>query len=167
MAVKNTIRYGSYKFQKIEILFLEILMLLEFLVFGSSLLHSFVVKGKKEFLKKLRLFVNEGIFFEFLCWMVELYKKGSCGFGFLVIFKETKFSIPTSLLKRFKSQFLVQFFHTNPGSKVVVLTDVPKLFDAASVPIKKHTLVSTTIVNLLIYTYSAYICVFEVWMSEA
>ena len=48
-----------------RILLLKILMLLDFLICGSRLFHSFIVEGKKEFLKKSCFVQSWGIFSEF------------------------------------------------------------------------------------------------------
>ena len=48
-----------------KILLLKILMLLDFLICGSRLFHSFIVEGKKEFLKKSCFVRSWGIFSEF------------------------------------------------------------------------------------------------------
>ena len=49
-----------------RILFLKILKLLEFLMLWSSLLHSIIVDGKKQLLKKLCLVLKKGILCIFL-----------------------------------------------------------------------------------------------------
>ena len=48
-----------------KILLLKILMLLDFLICGSRLFHSFIVEGEKEFLKKSCFVRSWGIFSEF------------------------------------------------------------------------------------------------------
>ena len=48
-----------------EILLLKILMLLDFLICGPRLFHSFIVEGKKEFLRKSCFVRSRGIFSEF------------------------------------------------------------------------------------------------------
>ena len=48
-----------------KILLLKILMLMDFLICGSRLFHSFIVEGKKEFLKKSCFVRSWGIFSEF------------------------------------------------------------------------------------------------------
>ena len=48
-----------------RILLLKILMLLDFLICGSRLFHSFIVEGKKEFLKKSCFVQSWRIFSEF------------------------------------------------------------------------------------------------------
>ena len=48
-----------------RILLLKILMLLDFFICGSRLFHSFIVDGKKEFLKKSCFVQSWGIFSEF------------------------------------------------------------------------------------------------------
>ena len=48
-----------------KILLLKIPMLFDFLICGSRLLHSFIVEGKKEFLKKSCFARSWGIFSEF------------------------------------------------------------------------------------------------------
>ena len=47
-----------------EILLLNILMLLDFLICGSRLFHSLIVEAKKEFLKKSYFVRSWGIFYE-------------------------------------------------------------------------------------------------------
>ena len=49
-----------------RILFLKILKLLEFLMLWSSLFHSIIVDGKKEFFKKVCLVLKKGILCIFL-----------------------------------------------------------------------------------------------------
>ena len=49
----------------IVILLLKMLMLLDFLICGSRLFHSFIVEGEKEFLKKSCFVRNRGISSEF------------------------------------------------------------------------------------------------------
>ena len=48
-----------------KILLLKILMLLDFLIFRSRVFHSFIVKGKKEFLTKSCFVRSLVIFSEF------------------------------------------------------------------------------------------------------
>ena len=48
-----------------KILLLKILMLLDFLICGSRLFHSFIVEGKKEFFKKSCFVQSWRIFSEF------------------------------------------------------------------------------------------------------
>ena len=49
-----------------RILFLKILKLLEFLMLWSSLFHSIIVDGKKQFFKKVCLVLKKGILYIFL-----------------------------------------------------------------------------------------------------
>ena len=62
-----------------KMLLLKILMLLDFLVCGSRLWHSFIVEGEKEFLKKLYFVQSWGIFLSFVgniwCFVRGLMEK--------------------------------------------------------------------------------------------
>ena len=62
-----------------KMLLLKILMLLDFLVCGSRLCHSFIVEGEKEFLKKLYFVQSWGIFLSFVgniwCFVRGLMEK--------------------------------------------------------------------------------------------
>ena len=61
---------------KFKILLLKMLMLLDFLICGPRLFHSFIVEGKKDFLKNSCFVRSWGIFSEF-CAKYLVFGKGT------------------------------------------------------------------------------------------
>ena len=70
----NTIIIIALKnIKNFRILFLKSTKLREFRRVGSKLLHSIIVEGKKEFLKKLCLFLKQGMLSTFLVAYVQVF----------------------------------------------------------------------------------------------
>ena len=87
-----------------------LLILLDFLICGSRIFHSFIAEEKKEFLKSHVLYEIGEYFLSFVlyirCLARGLIEKDNLVAGL----NKEQFFIPGSLLKRFKAQLLIEFF---------------------------------------------------------
>ena len=110
----------SINFSRIyfKIMYSKILYALKVSYILSSLVHAFIVKGKSylRFLKKSYFILNLETVSEFRVIRPRLYgneimlKNIDWSLVFNEFIKITRFPIPTTLLKRFNSQFLSHFF---------------------------------------------------------
>ena len=99
---------------KANICLLKIASLSEFLILESKLFYSIIAERKKEFLKYSCLTLKRGILFSCLViyagLAVGINPKRYLGDFFYHVEKETKFPIPSLLLKGFKAQYLIKCF---------------------------------------------------------